>query len=600
MSATFQALNQTCSLALAAVANSLWPVLVVMLAAALGLRYVPRINAATRHLIWWAVLAVIIVMPAAPGLMHAWETRHDDSGVAQAIVPPATPASSATPVAGVPFAAATAASPRANGVSIHAGRWPAWIFALWLTVLIVQAGRIGWSYRYLRGIKRRAQRATPEMRRDFDVWMLACGVHRPAQFLISREIVSPMAVGFRSPAVIVPEALLSEFSQNELDHVLLHEMAHIARRDDWSNLVCRLAWAFLAMHPAAAWALRQIEREREIACDDWVVAATGEARPYAASLARLFEVCFTRRRALLATGMAERASQLGDRIEMLLRRQREFTPSVSVGRVAACAAALLLFVAAASQTPRWIALAQDHVVEPAAAPEPPALPEPPAVSQPTAPEAVPEPAAAPAPLAAPAPPAAPVSQAPPAPAAAPAPQAAPRNGSFLAALVAAGYGNLSVDDIITLKNSGVSGDFLIGIQQSGWSNLSTRDLVDLRTHGVSPSYLREIRESGLKDTSVQDLIALRDNGIDAAYVKEMESTGLRIYTIKELIDFRHHGVQAELLRALKDAGYRNAEPREIIELRDNGVGAHNLQAAREYGSSLTLRQIIRLKQAGVI
>src|SRR5579863_8362675 len=343
MSATFEVLNRTSGLALAAVANSLWPVLAVMLAAWLGLRYVPRINAATRHLIWWAVLAVVIVMPAAPGLKRAWETRHDENAVAAASLPPSTTALSSTPAASVPFATAPVTPPRANGVSIHAGTWPAWIFAAWLAVLLVQAGRIGWSYRYLRGIKGRAQRATPEMRRDFDVWMLACGVHRPAQFLISREIVSPMAVGFRSPAVIVPEALLSEFSQNELDHVLLHEMAHIARRDDWSNLVCRLAWAFLAMHPAAAWALRQIEREREIACDDWVVAATGEARPYAASLARLFEVCFTRRRALLATGMAERASQLGDRIEMLLRRGREFTARASAGRVAASAAALLVF-----------------------------------------------------------------------------------------------------------------------------------------------------------------------------------------------------------------------------------------------------------------
>src|SRR5579872_178115 len=102
------------------------------------------------------------------------------------------------------------------------------------------------------------------MRRDFDVWMLACRVHRQARLLISCEIVSPMAVGFRAPAVVVPEALLTEFSGCELDHVLLHELAHIARRDDWSNLAARLGWALLALHPAAAWALRQIEREREI------------------------------------------------------------------------------------------------------------------------------------------------------------------------------------------------------------------------------------------------------------------------------------------------------------------------------------------------
>jgi len=42
------------------------------------------------------------------------------------------------------------------------------------------------------------------------------------------------------------------------------------------------------------------------------------------------------------------------------------------------------------------------------------------------------------------------------------------------------------------------------------------------------------------------------------------------------------------------------EPREIIELHDNGVGARHFREARQYGPNLTLKQIIRLKQAGVI
>jgi hypothetical protein len=55
-----------------------------------------------------------------------------------------------------------------------------------------------------------------------------------------------------------------------------------------------------------------------------------------------------------------------------------------------------------------------------------------------------------------------------------------------------------------------------------------------------------------------------------------------------------------LLRALKDASYNTAEPREIVELQDNGVGPRSLQEARQYGPNLTIKQVIRLKQAGVI
>ena len=585
-------MNQFSEAVLAALANTVWQVLALLAIVWVALRYAPRMNAATRHLIWWTVLAAVVLMPFAPWFVQAWETPSESRPVAQVATAPA-----ALPMA-VPATVTPAVDPHPLPagnveVAIPAGQWPSALLGLWLAVFLVQMGRIAWSYRYLRGIKQRAVRATPELRRDFDVWMLACRVHRPAQLLISREIASPMAVGFRAPAVIVPEALLAEFGERELDHVLLHELAHLARRDDWSNLAARIGWAFLALHPPAAWVLRQIEREREIACDDWVVAATGEARPYAASLARLFELCFTRRRAILATGMAEKASLLGDRIEMLLQRRREFTSRVNVLRLAFSAAALLVFLTVASQAPRWIAFAQD---EPAPVPAaPPAPPAPAAQAEPAAPEATPAPAAPAAPSAAPPAPAAPP-QAP----VPPAPSANPPRGSFLAALVAAGYGNLSVEDIIDLKNNGVSADFLNRVHQSGLGKLTPKQLIQLRNNSVSPEFVKEIREAGLGSISTEEIIDLRNNGVDAAYVRAIESAGLGTYTKQQIVQFRQSGVHPELLRSLKDAGFQNVEPREIIDLQNNGVGARSFQEARQYGSSLTIKQIIRLKQAGVI
>ena len=120
-----------------------------------------------------------------------------------------------------------------------------------------------------------------------------------------------MAVGFLPPAVIVPESLRDELSEPEYEHVLLHEAAHLARRDDWANLALRILGGVLALHPVALWILRQIEREREMACDDWVVTRIGTARPYAASLARLFELRWKRRNNLLASGIFGNNSRIG-------------------------------------------------------------------------------------------------------------------------------------------------------------------------------------------------------------------------------------------------------------------------------------------------
>jgi beta-lactamase regulating signal transducer with metallopeptidase domain len=619
-------INQSSGAALSAVLNTFWQAAAIVAAASVALRFLPRINAATRHLIWWAVLAVVAMLPAAPALMRM------SFALQEAAANPVVVAQSTELTPHVEIAATNPISHSAEPEThaVRAGEWPLRILAIWLATLLLLAGRIAWSYRYLRGIKARALRAPLELRRNFDVWMMACGVHRPARLLISGEVASPMAFGFRDPVVVLPESLLSEFNETDLDHVLLHEIAHIARRDDWSNLAARIGWAFFALHPAAVWALRQIEREREIACDDWVVAATGQARPYAASLARLFEFCFTRRRQVLATGMAEHPSQLGNRIEMLLRRSREFRAHASIGRVAACVGVLTILAAVAAQAPQWIAFAQEA---------PAAPPAPIAATEPLAPPAPPAPAPGPVapPAAAPAPPAPPATESssqqnrpvnPPASAPKAATQAATGN-SFLAALVAAGYGNLEVDDIIMLSSNGIDANFLRELAQSGWTKVTPRDMVDLhnngvngdflrsikdaglseagirqaielRQQGVSPAYVHAIREAGLGSIGLREAISLQQNGISAEYVRDIESSGLGPFSSQQIVDFHNHGVRPELLRALKDANYKTAEPREIVELQDNGVGPHNLQEARQYGPNLTIKQVIRLKQAGVI
>jgi bla regulator protein blaR1 len=326
---------------LAAVLNSLWQAVLVAALVWLALRFMGRINAATRYLIWWAVLAVVVLLPLAPRLKTLWRL------VPPAILSPVNPA-----LAGPRPTALLPVEPPAIVTLTQkpAASWPLWILALWAAVSLYRLVQIVRSYFYLRGVKRHA--------REFPQALPDCGVRRPVRLLASDRIASPMAVGFLRPAVMLPASLPEEISKPQLDHVLLHELAHLARRDDWTNLSLRLIGALAALHPVVIWILRQIEREREMACDDWVVAMTGQARPYAASLARLFELRWARRRELLASGIFGAGSRLGDRIETLLQRGRVFSARASLARVSATAALLLALAAAGSLAPRWIAFAQ--------------------------------------------------------------------------------------------------------------------------------------------------------------------------------------------------------------------------------------------------
>ncbi len=392
----------------AALLNSLWQGAAMALLVWAALRFLPRlkitINAATRCAVWWAVLAAVVLLPLAP----------QPSKVLRA--PPAAsidmtpiPVSAALePVASPQVYTPPATTRSAEPLRITAGAGLIAILAIWAALSLFRMAQIVRSFRYLRGIKRRSRGVSPEQLLNFDYWLLACGIDRTARLLVSSEIVSPMAVGFRRPAVIVPETLLDQFTADELDHVILHELAHIARYDDWTNLFARIIGALLPIHPVAVWLIKNIEQDREAACDDWVVAMTGEARPYAASLTRLFELCSARRRQLLATGMADRASHLGERIEALLRAGRDFAPRVSLFSVVLGALILVGLVVAGAQAPHWIAFAQ----EPVFAQAPPVAPVPPA-----------------SPVA-PVPPVAPVAPVPPVPAVAPEPPLPPEAGTI--------------------------------------------------------------------------------------------------------------------------------------------------------------------------
>jgi beta-lactamase regulating signal transducer with metallopeptidase domain len=556
----------------AAVLNTLWQSAALVAAVWVALRLARTTNAATRHAIWWTVLAVVVLLPAIPA------RRPGPRPVVTAPTPGAPIKFAPTPVGPrQPFAPGP---PSGGPVELPAGRWTVLLFAAWLAAALIQLARTAGSYVQLRRLKRDAQPAAPELCRSFDAWILSCRLRRPVRLMVSSRIASPMAVGFRRPAVLLPESLLAHFDEAELDHVFLHELAHMARRDDWTNLAVRLATGLLSIHPVALFVSRQIDREREMACDDWVVCMTGAVRPYATSLTRLFELCRRRNRIMLASGMATRASHLGERIEMLLRTRRQWVAKTSLLKVGFACVALVAAGLAFSQTPRLLAISQNQPPTVSAAPDAPAPPDSPD------PAAVPE---------TPEPPGVP--DAPDAPEPADIPM--PSNNGLLAALVAAGYGDLPVDDIILLKSNGISPEYLINLARSGWGRLKPRDIVELHNQGVDPEYARAVHSAGLDSLTLRDCITLRQHGVDPNGVGAIHALGFGPYKVEDAVLLQDHGVRPNFFRALHESGWKNLSALEVVEAREAGLDARSLQEARQYGS-LTLKQVIRLKQAGVI
>ena len=110
------------------------------------------------------------------------------------------------------------------------------------------------------------------------------------------RVAVPVVLGLARPMILLPAALVTGLTPDQLSAVLTHELAHIRRHDPWLILVQRALEAVLFFHPAAWYLSRRVDREREHCCDDLVVAAGGDRLVYAGSLLRVAE--------LLAAGRA--------------------------------------------------------------------------------------------------------------------------------------------------------------------------------------------------------------------------------------------------------------------------------------------------------
>ena len=115
------------------------------------------------------------------------------------------------------------------------------------------------------------------------------GMEQAVAVVESFEVAVPMVVGILRPVILLPSSTHAGLRPDELEAVLLHELAHIRRRDLWVGFVQGLVEVVLFFHPAVWWISRRLRAERELCCDDAVLAGGMSARLYAGALLRLSE-----------------------------------------------------------------------------------------------------------------------------------------------------------------------------------------------------------------------------------------------------------------------------------------------------------------------
>jgi len=228
-------------------------------------------------------------------------------------------------------AARTAAQPHRWSLEIQLpdGIWLLPLFVIWLLIAAVRVGRVGLSFLRLCQLKRNALPLAPEYEARLRRLAGDCRIKRRVKLGGSTEIGVPMVVGLSRPVILFPQKLIEELTGDEFELILLHELSHVRRWDDWTNMGQKLIEAVFFFHPAILWVGRRLNLEREIACDDHVISLTQESRTYAVCLARLAELTFLPRQASLAPGAIFSKKQIVSRVELLLERKRNANPHLS-------------------------------------------------------------------------------------------------------------------------------------------------------------------------------------------------------------------------------------------------------------------------------
>ena len=114
-------------------------------------------------------------------------------------------------------------------------------------------------------------------------------VGRKIKLLQSACAESPFVIGVIRPVIVFPTSLLTQLSPEQIEAILIHELAHICRHDYLVNLFQVVIDTILFYHPATWWISTRIRSERENCCDDIVVKTTAERDIYIAALAVIAE-----------------------------------------------------------------------------------------------------------------------------------------------------------------------------------------------------------------------------------------------------------------------------------------------------------------------
>ncbi len=287
--------------------NALPEGILIALFAWVLLRILRRQNSGTRFAVWFLALLAVAALPLlnsfgeGGALMAARVSSHLERGNPQ-------------PAIVIPI------------------QWAVLVFAVWALGACVALLRLASGLWRLRQLRRSCSPVVVEAL-DPVVRKTVEGMAASRSFAsgcvtvaVSEAVRVPAAIGFFKRTIVLPAWTLRELPAKDLNVILLHEFAHLRRWDDWTNLIQKIVRALFFFHPAVWWIENRLSVEREMACDDAVLAETLNPHGYAHCLVSLLEKSVAHRLGPRPLSMAQaavhRAREASLRLAQILDKNR--------------------------------------------------------------------------------------------------------------------------------------------------------------------------------------------------------------------------------------------------------------------------------------
>ncbi len=208
--------------------------------------------------------------------------------------------------------------------------------ALYLLVLVGLLIRYSGHYRHSRRLTRQGLSKLPSA---FRVFVAATsrqmGINRPVSAWLSSLVDVPLTLGYLKPVILLPAAMISHLTPQQVEAILVHELGHIRRKDYLLHLVMTVLEGLFFFNPFSRLLIWELKKEREHCCDDLVLQFRYDPHSYVSALLSLATRSRqTQRVAVAATGGGD---------QLLLQRARRILRQKEAGERPGTKPLLLLF-----------------------------------------------------------------------------------------------------------------------------------------------------------------------------------------------------------------------------------------------------------------